>query len=88
MQMNDVKTIKISSALHNRLKHAAIDSGLSLQIFIERLLGSTTSGQNTIKRALLTELDDDLSRDTPGNLDLDWPEVKIRRIRKADRTGK
>ena len=86
--MNDVKTIKISSDLHKRLKHAAIDAGLSLQVLIERLLGSATSGQDAIKGALLSELDDDLARDTPENRARDWSEEKIRRIRKADRTGK
>lgn len=86
--MNDVKTIKISSDLHRRLKHAAIDAGLSLQALIERLLGGETSGQGLVKRALLSELDDDLARDTPENRALDWSPEKIRRIRKADRAGK
>lgn len=86
--MNDVKTIKISSDLHKRLKHAAIDAGLSLQVLIERLLGTATSGQTAIKQALLSELNDDLSRDTPENLAMDWSAEKVRRVRKADQAGK
>lgn len=86
--MSDVKTIKISSELHRRLKHAAIDAGLSLQTLIERLLGATASGQATVKRALLAELEGELGRDTPENRELDWPEEKVRRIRKANRAGK